>query len=149
MIPAFERRTGNLPAGVHSASWDEFQARFGATPYRRSLVDGLLLALEPLYLAGCQGVYVDGSFVTAKPVPGDFDACWDSTGVDLLMLQRLEPAFSDLTPPRTAQKQRFKGEFFPAAMPADTFGRSFLEFFQFYRQSRPKGIVLLQPGGAA
>ncbi|WP_407659788.1 DUF6932 family protein [Limnoraphis robusta] len=26
---------------------------------------------------------MDGSFVTIKPDPGDFDACWDTEDVDI------------------------------------------------------------------
>lgn len=147
MIPAFDRGTGNLPPGIHPAIWDEFETRFGTTPYRRELLDGLRLGLQALEVAGCRRIYVDGSFVTLKRVPGDFDACWDSTGVDLVVLRRLEPALFALRAPRAAQKQRFRGEFFPAATPADLFGTSFLDFFQIDRQGRAKGIVELELGG--
>lgn len=50
---------------------------FGQTPRREQLLIGLLTAIRLLKLARCRTVYVDGSFVTAKPAPGDFDACWD------------------------------------------------------------------------
>ena len=33
-------------------------------------------------MAGCRRAYVDGSFVTAKEVPGDFDGCWEAEDVD-------------------------------------------------------------------
>ena len=79
MIPEF-RRDGKLPAGVHPADWQEFGQRFGQTPPRERLLEGLLLAMRLLVLAGCRAVYVDGSFVTTKPEPGDFDACWDHRG---------------------------------------------------------------------
>jgi hypothetical protein len=39
-------------------------------------------ALNDLRDAGCKRVYLNGSFVTSKDEPGDFDACWDPTGVD-------------------------------------------------------------------
>ena len=75
MIPAFDPDTGNLPAGEHRARWDEIVERFGYTPWRRKLLDGLEAALASLRAAGCDRVYLDGSFVTAKEEPADFDAC--------------------------------------------------------------------------
>src|SRR5579864_7933526 len=34
-------------------------------------------------MAGCSRVYIDGSFVTVKREPGDYDACWDIDGVNV------------------------------------------------------------------
>ncbi len=86
MIPPFEASTGLLPSGVHEATWEEFVARFGWTPHRLALLAGLKAALDALEAAGCPRVYVDGSFVTAKPDPGDFDGCWEPAGVDVDVL---------------------------------------------------------------
>jgi len=74
VIPSFEE-SGNLPTGIRAASWDEFAARCGTTPHRRDLLDGLERALHALRRAGCRRAYIDGSFVTAKQQPADFDAC--------------------------------------------------------------------------
>jgi len=57
--------------------------------------------------AGCRLVYLDGSFVTRKEHPGDFDACWDVQNVDDTSL---DPVFWDFSRGRAAQKQRFLGE---------------------------------------
>lgn len=131
---------GNLPAGIHEPeSWDEFAVRFGFNPTRRRLLEGLIEALHLLYEAGCQAVYVNGSFSTSKELPNDFDACWDETGVDLALL---DPIFFELTHPRAAQKARFGGELFPASNLA-TLRETFLEFFLHDRNGRPKGIVKL------
>ena len=87
-------------------------------------------------------VYVDGSFVTNKERPGDFDACWDVEGVDP---ERLDPVFLDFSDGRTAQKRRFGGEFFPAQLPKGVTGRTFLAFFQAERRTgRRKGIVAVR-----
>ena len=93
--------------------------------------------------AGCQRVYIDGSFVTAKELPGDFDGCWETAGVDLNMLEGLAPVLLDTRAPRQAQKQAYGGELFPADYPADWQGRPFLTFFQHSRDGTPKGIVVL------
>src|SRR5689334_2081090 len=140
MIPDFQP-DGALPAGVHWANWSEIQTRFGTNPHRRQLLVGLRAALTLLVAAGCSAVYVNGSFVTAKEFPGDFDACWDVTGVDPT---RLDPVFLDFTNSRAAQKQRFLGEFFPAQLPEGLSGRTFLEFFQVHKDSGgAKGIIAI------
>lgn len=97
--------------------------------------------------AGCRTAYIDGSFVTAKEEPGDFDACWEAVGVDASLL---DPALLDLAPPRTAQKERFGGELFPASFVADPeAGARFLEFFQRDRDGEPKGIIQIDLEGLA
>ncbi len=79
MIPPFDER-GNLPPGIHKADWTELEAAFGGSPRRVALLAGLREALASLRRAGCRTAYIDGSFVTAKEEPGDFDACWDAVG---------------------------------------------------------------------
>ena len=43
---------------------------------------GLRAALEEFKKAGCQTVYINGSFVTSKELPNDYDCCWEEAGVD-------------------------------------------------------------------
>lgn len=144
MIPEFEPN-GNLPPGIHWTTWDEFFARFGNTPWRRELVSGLKEALEALRDAGCRTVYVDGSLVTAKSHPGDFDGCWEVDGIDF---DALDPVLLTFDPGRAIQKAKFGGELFPASVSADSEGRVFLEFFQTDKETgRRKGIVALDLGG--
>jgi len=138
MLPSFDA-DGRLPAGVHAADWPEFVARFGFSERRRRLLQGLAAALRSLQDAGCALAYVDGSFVTAKKEPGDFDACWGVAGVDPALL---DPVLLDFSNGRAAQKARYGGELFPAELPEGASGRTFLEFFQTDRNTgAPKGIV--------
>jgi hypothetical protein len=140
MIPPFDA-AGNLPPGLHAASWTELADRFGTTPHRRSLLDGLSAALEALRHAGCQRVFIDGSFVTTKEAPADFDGCWDVTGVDL---EALDPVLLTFDQGRASQKAKYRGEFFPAQLTEGGSGTTFLEFFQTDRETgQPKGIVVL------
>ncbi len=81
MIPPFEQASGNLPLGIHEATWDELVARFGYNQHRQALLAGLKVALQALGTAGCRRVYIDGSFVSAKELPGDFDGCWEAAGL--------------------------------------------------------------------
>jgi hypothetical protein len=138
MIPPFDER-GNLPPGIHKASWNEVEIRFGQSPKRRYLLAGLREALTSLRRAGCHTVYLNGSFTTAKEEPGDFDACWAPIGVDLKIL---DPLFLDFSNGRQAQKQRFGGELFPADMIVDPERIRILDFFQRERVTgQAKGIV--------
>jgi hypothetical protein len=79
--------------------------------------------------------------VTAKAVPGDFDACWDGVGVDP---DRLDPVLMDFSNHRAAQKAKFGGELFVSEAPADLLGTRFLDFFQRDTNTgQPKGIVAI------
>ena len=139
MIPTFDPDSGRLPPGEHVASWDDVVERFGWTERRRRQLDGLAAAIELLAEAGCRRVWLNGSFVTAKDEPGDFDACWDTDGVDL---DALDPVLLDLSDHRSAQKSRFGGELFPNVVETQS-GLSFSEFFQNERDATRKGIVVI------
>jgi hypothetical protein len=140
MVPSFDA-LGNLPSGVHEATWQEFAPYFGTTRHRRALLEGLKAALEALRAAGCHRVYIDGSFVTAKQRPNDFDACWDIEGVDP---DRLDPVLLTFDRGRAAQKAKYRGEFFPAQFREGGSGTTFLEFFQIDKETgNPKGIIVI------
>lgn len=143
MIPQFNA-DDTLPPGVHDATWQEIVDRFGRAGRRQQLIEGLRAAIEALRRAGCRTVYIDGSFVTAKPSPGDFDACWDVEGVDPA---RLDPVLLTFDAGRRTQKATYGGELFPAQVPADEAGTVFLDFFQVdKRTGRSKGIIRLSLG---
>ena len=142
MIPSFNEN-GLLPPGIHWTSWDEFLQRFGTSNWRLHLAAGIRAAIENLKSAGCQTVYVNGSFVTTKMVPNDFDACWEEAGVDPTILDSVLLTFD---PGRVTQKAKYLGELFPASAIADGDGDgfSFLEFFQTDKETGgPKGIVAI------
>ena len=102
-------------------------------------------AIENLKSTGCLTVYVDGSFVTSKEVPNDFDAYWEEAGVDPFAL---DPVLLTFDPGRVTQKAKYLGELFPASIIAGEDGFSFLEFFQTDKDTvRPKGIVAFDLGG--
>ena len=142
MIPKFNS-DGNLPPGVHWANWQEFAYCFGKTPHRQRLLRGLKSALDSLSKAGCQVVYIDGSFVTKKENPNDFDGCWDIKGVDP---ELLDPILLNLDNKREKQKAKYQGELFPASGKADVTGKTYLDFFQIDRNGNPKGIVAINLG---
>lgn len=139
-IPPFSD-SGNLPEGVHHATWDEIVDRFGTNERRRELLEGLRRALDSLQTAGCRRAYLDGSFVTTKDEPGDFDACWEAAGVNP---DQLDPVLLTFANRRAAQKTRFGGELFPADWEADPHGTRFVDYFQQDNVTgERKGIVAL------
>ena len=145
VIPEFDE-TGNLPPGVHPAGWEEIQTRFGTTPWRTLLLEGLHRALKVLSAVGCTAVYLDGSFVTSKTAPSDYDACYSLACMDLAALMAMEPAFFDFRAGRAAQKAKFRGEFFPAELEEALSRRMFLDFLQRDKDTGdPKGIVAVDP----
>ncbi len=82
-------------AGIHAATWGEIVARFGYAPHSLRLLAGLKAALDVLREASCRRAYLDGSFVTRKEVPNDFDGCWELAGVDFDLLEQLDPVLLD------------------------------------------------------
>ena len=127
-----------LPPGIHDASLAEVAAAFATTPHRQWLFEGFTRAADAFRLAGCGILYLDGSFTTGKPHPGDFDGCWDHNGVDFTLL---DPVLLDFSHKRAAQKRKYLGEMFPALSLNGTSG-TFLDFFQVEKFSgAPKGII--------
>ena len=142
MIPRFER-SGLLPPGEHEATWNELVARFGgeaANGRRGRLLIGLARMLLFLGEAGCEVVWLDGSFVTREKWPRDFDLCYDASGVDLA---RLLPTLQDLSAGRRAQKLAFGGEALPATFPFDWGGETVKEAFTRTREGEVKGLIRL------
>jgi hypothetical protein len=106
---------------------------------RRELFAGLKRASKALSAAECRTIYVDGSFVSGKPNPNDYDVCWDPAGVDPA---KLDPVFLDFSNKRANQKAKYLGEFFPFSAEAAP-GKTFLEFFQTDRfTGARKGILV-------
>ena len=136
---------GLLPAGIHWTNWEDFTRKFGGNPWRQKLLSGLRAALENLKDAGCRTVYVNGSFVTDKVLPNDYDACWEEDGVDP---EALDPVLLTFDPGRATQKAKYMGELFPASVIASSEGLSFLQFFQTDKNTgKPKGIVAIDLDG--
>jgi hypothetical protein len=141
MIPSFAS-SGDLPPGTFEASWEEVVKRFGYNVRREQLLAGLQRGLAVLRDAGCKVAYIDGSFTTAKELPGDFDVCWEEDGVDPDLL---DDVLLDFSLRRAAQKAKYGGEFFLAHDEAVPDGTIYLEFFQRNKYTlKRKGIVLLR-----
>jgi hypothetical protein len=141
LIAEFEG-DGRLPAGIHWATWTEICSRFGTNDHRKVLLMGLKRALSLLKDAGCVTVYIDGSFVTSKNLPNDYDCCWEPAGVDA---DRVDRTFLDTSPQgRARQKMKFGGEFFVSSTIEGGSREPFLDFFQTDTETgRRKGIIAI------
>ena len=142
MIPPFQP-DGNLPPGIHTATWEEVVARFGGNPQRNRLLDGLRRAIDNLQSAGCRRLYLNGSFTTSKPDPDDYDGCWEMDGVDL---SRVFPIFLDPDDQRWNGRQRQKAQFGGELIAEGLYWLGVAEFFQKDEQENPKGVILIELG---
>jgi hypothetical protein len=62
--------------------------------------------MSQLKAAGCRTIYINGSFVTSKPKPGDFDAGWEDNGVDFNYLKAIAPTLHKFAERRAEQKKQ-------------------------------------------
>ena len=141
MLPRINSYTGYLPPGVHKALWTEVESRFGLNSHRDWLLEGLRNALTSLAGAGCREVLLDGSFVSAKPLPNDYDGAWEPDGVDP---ELLDPVLLDFSNGRAAMKAKFGGELFPASAKAVR-GILYRDFFLTDRNGVCKGVIEIDP----
>ena len=141
MILPFDEH-GNLPPGVHWASWDELVARYG-DGHRIQMLWPLLYVLSALRDAGCEAVYIDGSFVTAADTPRDIDIVWDVAGV---RFDRLDPVLLERFP-RITQRTLFACELFPSNIVEAASRKPFFDYFQIDHEGRTKGIVAVDLRG--
>lgn len=143
MLPEFNSE-GDLPSGVHSADWREFQSRFGMATPRRIWLLGRLQALLKLSseTGKLRRVFIWGSFVTTKPAPKDLD-------ILLIMDEDFEVEGTAL-PAREVfdsirAKLRFESDVFWArASIGEEVLRIWLETYQTSRSFRKRGIVELE-----
>ena len=143
MIPNFTTYSGSpwpvLPPGIHDASLAEVYARFVTNDKRKILYQGMVRGLDNIFKSGCPQVFLDGSYVTEKPLPNDYEICWDGRFVDPNLL---DPIFLDFSKGTLPQKNKYGGEYFPSSWIETGSGKSFLEFFQTDKQTgNPKGII--------
>ena len=72
-IPPFNQQ-GFLPPGIHPATLEEVVQKLGCSSKRQDVIErGLKPVVERLKALGVREVYLNGSFTTSKPSPGDID----------------------------------------------------------------------------
>lgn len=144
MLPPF-RADGWLPEGHHRASWEEIDAVFGgeAGSQRAQVFSRLRQWREAARAAGLGGLLIlDGSFISQKADPGDFDAIFVYDEPAAARLAQSADARDLISYSRC--KERFAADIFtysatsvrdfPAFCRTDGFDRD-------QRTQEPKGVV--------
>lgn len=142
MALEIDSSTGYLPPGVHAVTWGQLTDLCGGNSHRHSLLIGLKNALLNLKAAGCTVVLLDGSFVSDKLLPNDYDGAWDAQGVDPNLIDKVLLTFDA---GRKTMKAKYGGELFPASAFAEP-GQTYWDFFQTDRDGNPKGVLLVDLG---
>ena len=132
-IPPFLPDTW-LPEGHHNAAWEEIEAMFGGEPgsSRRETWSRLLAWRDAARAKGLAGrVVLNGSFVSAKENPGDFDLLFLYNAASEVIVRQDEGALALIDPLRC--KAAFGGDIFaysasmvaayPQFFPTDSFDR--------------------------
>ena len=146
-IPDLETN-GELPVGIHTATVQEVEDRFGKHSNRRKLLmAGLKKAVEQFRQVGVKKIFVDGSFTTDKESPNDIDGCWASSGVNEDKLYLLDEGFwkfdsgAEFQKCRENIKEKYGLDFFIAEHIEGSTNKPFPEFFQTNREGEEKGII--------
>jgi hypothetical protein len=105
VIPEFDDN-GNLPPGVHEATVKDVEQRFAYNTKRKVLFARLFEVCEILGGANCPRLYLDGSFITKKEEPNDYDLCYEWEG----MVHTSE--FEQFLRNRKTAKERYLGDIF-------------------------------------
>ncbi len=140
MIPELTGE-GMLPPGRHEATVGEIRRRFGrGNPVRTRLMKGLERVLQMAMKVGASLLFLDGSFVTDKKEPGDWDA--------VLVLPVGSPIWSKeaiAMADRPEVRKRYGGDLF-TMMEEDTevLAHYVDEVFAHDRHGRAKGLVVVR-----
>jgi hypothetical protein len=145
MLPPFTE-SGDLPAGIHSAGWDEIERRFGEGSVPRGRAFAKLRHLYELAerAGGLKRFLVFGSFVSETVEPRDVDVA-----LVMAMNFRLEDA------PRESKtlfshhdaEARFGASVFwvREGMLPEELMESFVETWQRRRDGTKRGILEIEP----
>ena len=139
---------GELPTGIHLATVEEVEQRFGRSSEKRKLLmSGVKRAITQFRKAHIQRIYIDGSFTTDKSQPNDVDGCWASEGVKSKNLLNLDADFwnfnsiAEFQECRERTRNKYGLDFFIAEAIEGESGKPFPGFFQTNKDGEPKGII--------
>ncbi len=142
-VPPF-REDGWLPVGHHPATWEEVAERFGGEPGSRRafLTDKLLGLRDALRVLGVKGtLLLNGSYVSARPEPGDFDVLL-ITPPDIQAMKDADPKLALLLDAERAEKEGGYSLFYvPSDSPALDLVSS---FWSLSKESVAKGDVQVE-----
>lgn len=139
---------GFLPPGVYSTNVEDFTARFVTNEHRQAQWQRVEPMLRQLKAAGIDEVYAAGSFVSAKPKPGDIDLLVQTTSplnsqasYTLDKLRGIEFGQSE-----SFAKRTYGAHLMTEKASAGVNGENF-KIFTLNRQDEPVGIVRLRLTG--
>jgi hypothetical protein len=137
MIPQLDSN-GNLPPGVWTATMSEIKAHFTGNEIRSRLFKELEKVLEVLKDANCMEAFLNGSFVTKTLEPGDYDLCYEPTGLEPreALRQLLELSAAE-------RKKKHSGDIF-IRFPSPPFFFDHVESWQTDREGNAKGILRIE-----
>jgi hypothetical protein len=95
-----------MPPGIHTVTLAEVKDKFAYNAKRIALFAGLNRVVGILSEAKCPEVFLDGSYITQKEEPGDYDLCFEPTG-----LQPTEPLRA-LLAAKENRKAEYLGDIF-------------------------------------
>ena len=143
MALVHDTKTGYLAPGIHDTTWSDMVALCSINPHRARLVSGLCDAALNLNGAGCVLLLLNGSFVSQKDLPNNYDGAWNPIGMDPNLV---DPVLLDPSPKgRTKMKAKYGGELFIESFIAAPV-ILFRDFFQTDRSGNAKGILSLDLG---
>jgi hypothetical protein len=143
MIPDFYiyDNIGYLPEGLHNAKWLEFKEKFDFSFKRKKILSGILSFGRLIKQAGGKKIYIDGSFVTNKKIPKDWDGCYCMCELNLSIASTL---IQNTNINRTKIKKEYFGDVFAEDCIEASSGLPFIDFFQRIRGTdKKKGIIVL------
>lgn len=136
------KANGDLTPGIIDMTWEEFKSTFSYNLHRSNLFKGIELAIKELKAVGCKTIYMDGSFISKKEQPQDFDLCWDEEGVNYKLIVTEYPGLMDYGWRMKNMKKRYGGDIVPmTSLACYKKGLIFLAYFMQDKQSRDKGII--------
>jgi hypothetical protein len=117
-----------IPAGTHDVTFPDVVKRFGYTPDRQLMLEGLVYGSQPLKEAEVPFFLLGGRFIRNE-VPRDFDIAWPSAGANTELIKQREPSFMSGT--WKEQKRKYGGEF----------RRDDMQMFHKTRDGKPAGVL--------
>ena len=81
--------------------------------------------------------------MTDKDLANDVDGCWEYNAASTVV-DRLDPVFLDLDPPREAMKRKYGVDFLISGVQLADANVPVEEFFQVDRDGSRKGIVVVE-----
>lgn len=119
-------------------TFKEFVHHFGTNSNRMQQIENSIPFFRKFHRCGCEIVYVDGSFISKKPVPEDIDLCFDLSDINPNNLKREIPEFFDVNAIGTIHR-----DFHCHILHFDREDNSLFTMLQFDRNGNPKGLVKL------